>query len=201
MRVGRSFPALTEIPVTHEYQEKLENKDTRASSRVLSPDLFLEKNADKRVVDNDNIMSSSSAFRPQEKSSSAHKKIKKVKPPLYRAAEKGNIQKLVSNLEKGADPNQPCNEQPHMWPLLTACVMNNIECVGILLENGANPNVVDRGGYSPLSYAVSNARHTPEICKLLLHYGASLDAKWDTYMTITQRFKNFSQTNSHYRRQ
>lgn len=191
MRVGTSSPALMGIPVNHGYQERFENKDFQSSSGVLLPDRFSEKSIEKKVADNNITVNLSTAIRPQENSSSAPKKIKKVKPPLYRAAEKGNIQKLTSSLEKGADPNQPCNDQPHLWPLLTACIFNNIECVRILLEKGANPNVVDRSGYSPLSYATSGSKNTPDLCRLLLEHGASLDARFTSDMTVAQRFEDF----------
>ena len=187
MRVETNAQALINIPANQKYPENPENKDLQRGKEVLLVDQVLEqtvsrKNYNNNKVQNNPCMASDDLLC---------KKVKKVKPPLYRAAEKGNIQKLISNLEKGADPNQLCNDQPHLWPLLAACVLNNAECVRILLENGANPNVVDRGGYSPLSYAVSNARNTPEICKLLLQHGASLDAKSGTHMTIAQRFENF----------
>ena len=42
------------------------------------------------------------------------------------------------------------NETPLMW----ACQSNNIEMVKVLMENNANPNIVDVDNFSPFMAAV-----------------------------------------------
>lgn len=125
---------------------------------------------------------------------SARQKSKKVKPPIYRAAEIGNIQKLRSSLEKGANPNQPCTGQRYLWPLVAACVFNKTECARVLLENGANPNVVDDDGRTSLFYTVLSWKEKPELCKLLLDYGASIYTPYSSISTIAQRFEDYEES-------
>src|SRR6185436_12361541 len=56
-------------------------------------------------------------------------------------------------------------------PLLMAVVMNHIEAVRLLLAAGADPNIRDDEGDSPLRFSADNG--LLEMARLLLHCGAS----------------------------
>jgi ankyrin repeat protein len=57
-------------------------------------------------------------------------------------------------------------------PLHKAVINNHINAVRLLLKHGANPNSINKKGYTPLHYA--SGRGYLDIMKLLLDYNASL---------------------------
>ena len=75
---------------------------------------------------------------------------------LVVAAKKGLTQYLRILLDKGADINvrdiRSCGETP----LLFAIDNNKEECVDLLLERGANPNICDRNNWNALMYAATS---------------------------------------------
>ena len=84
-------------------------------------------------------------------------------------------------LEAGADPDTPSANKFMVRPIHSAAAHRDseisLELVRMLLEGGANPNVVQAGGWTPLHQAAAHGRG--EIAKLLVERGASLDAKSD----------------------
>eukprot|EP01038_Epipyxis_sp_PR26KG_P005277 gene5277-7332_t len=70
-----------------------------------------------------------------------------------------------------------CSEFPHkQWLIHLACNKGNFQICEFLLQKGANPNVVDQIGWTPLHCACSSAR-SYEICKLLIRYGAIVNVR------------------------
>lgn len=63
-------------------------------------------------------------------------------------------------------------QKNHGSPLLIACLYNNTEIAKYCIENKANLNVSDSGGFTPLIYACINGNY--EIAKLLLEKGADI---------------------------
>ena len=61
-------------------------------------------------------------------------------------------------------------------PLAWAVIRDNFVTVSKLLSSGANPNVRDNSGSTPLYYVQS-----PEICKILLEHGANIHNKNSIY--------------------
>jgi len=88
--------------------------------------------------------------------------------PLYVAS--GNAQKARLLLEAGADPNA---ESPEGTPLCFAASWGELESVRILLDHGADSNLIedaDATGVTPLIWAVQKG-HT-EVARLLLERAA-----------------------------
>jgi ankyrin repeat protein len=81
----------------------------------------------------------------------------------------GPIDAVVLLLRYGAAVNS-WDERRTSTPLLTAVQINHIEAVRILLAAGADPNVRDNEGDSPLRFCADNG--LLEMARLLLHCGA-----------------------------
>ena len=69
---------------------------------------------------------------------------------LYFAAEFGQINIARLLIENGADINMKHGELQNT-PLHIAVIIDDMEMIELLLENGANKNIVNRYGYSPIS--------------------------------------------------
>ena len=113
---------------------------------------------------------------------------------LHRAAWNGDMPTVIAELEKGVDPN--IQDDWQRTPLHLACYKGRIsttpvnervrgksdpgmhytaEMVEYMIDKGADVNVVDRDGSTPLMEAIPNG-HT-EIVALLLKHGAKRDVK------------------------
>ncbi len=79
-------------------------------------------------------------------------------------------------LSKGANPDQQTNENVASV-LAGLCYVNQVECVKLILEHGANPNLgrVD-SGETPLHHALSNNAGI-EVIQLLIDHKADVNAK------------------------
>jgi uncharacterized protein len=84
---------------------------------------------------------------------------------------RGPIDAVVLLLRYGADVNR-YDEPPTTTPLLTAVKGNQIEAVRILLAAGADPNVRDEEGETPLR--LFTKRGAFEMVRLLLQCGADM---------------------------
>lgn len=58
-----------------------------------------------------------------------------------------------------------------MYPLHVAAGAGAISSCRIMLENGANANVTDKNGLTPLSWAVQGPNATPALITLMRRYG------------------------------
>jgi hypothetical protein len=80
------------------------------------------------------------------------------------------VRKLI---ELGADPNlkaKPSGNSPLVW----AISRNNTDSVRVLLELGADVNIENIDGYTPLNYACNEGSESTEIVMILLKHGARL---------------------------
>lgn len=87
---------------------------------------------------------------------------------LYKAAERGETERVKELLSKGANPD----EQNHSgWtPLMIAVAEQKVDTVKLLLENKSNPNLCNYKGRTPVMFA---SRYGNEaIVKILLEAGA-----------------------------
>ena len=114
--------------------------------------------------------------------------------PLQEACYLENPYYVEKLLENGADPNYPNNFEGYedflplryaVWPSVTggdAMARNAVKVVKILLEYGADPNVIARRGRTCLIDVVNhdsqyyNEYHY-EIVKLLVEYGTDISIK------------------------
>ena len=65
---------------------------------------------------------------------------------LQVAAERGYTEIIKMILKEGADPNAAQYSKSNVWPLIQAVCNGHVESVAILIEAGANVNVVDIEG-------------------------------------------------------
>lgn len=70
----------------------------------------------------------------------------------------------------GVDDISDCGDTALVW----GSEMGSTESVKLLLQAGANADIVEYDGWSPLHWAATNGH--VEICKLLLEHGAHIDA-------------------------
>src|SRR3954451_9234651 len=73
--------------------------------------------------------------------------------PLMFSAQKGDVDTARILIRAGAKPN---DAQPNtkLTPVMIASAMVHPKMVELLLDNGANPNVVEWMGYTPLGWVV-----------------------------------------------
>jgi ankyrin repeat protein len=70
---------------------------------------------------------------------------------LFVAARNGDLIKVQTALEKGANPN--AKDNIGSTPLHIAAGEGDVEIVRLLLERGADPLIADKRGHIPLDYA------------------------------------------------
>jgi ankyrin repeat protein len=87
---------------------------------------------------------------------------------LLEAAENGDLIKLQTALEKGANPNT--KDDDGWTPLHWAAYRGHVDVVRVLLERGADPNAKNNKGSTPLHWAAY--RGHVEILELMLECGA-----------------------------
>jgi uncharacterized caspase-like protein len=97
--------------------------------------------------------------------------------PLYRAAYQGDVTKVRSLSESKTKTDLDEEEV-----LIIAAWRGNPEIVHLLIEKGADVNIVNVSGYTPLSVAVASG-HT-NIVRILLDAGAEIN---DDYLNIAQK--------------
>ena len=87
---------------------------------------------------------------------------------LLDAAENGDLIKVKTALEKGANPNA---KDKHGWtPLHWAALGSNVKIVRVLLKHGADPNAKDKYGWTPLHSVALMGR--VDVVKIMLEHGA-----------------------------
>lgn len=94
--------------------------------------------------------------------------------PINRAIISGNVSQVKKLIDEGIDVNQD-QSLIYVFNLMTRRVLLNKELIineiiKLLIESGANPNIIDADGDTPLIKAVENNLY--ESCKILLELGA-----------------------------
>jgi uncharacterized protein len=84
-------------------------------------------------------------------------------------------------IEKGADVNAASQNNQRVTPLHAAAASRSVSIASTLLENGADVNTRQNGGFTPLHAAAQNGQVA--LIKLLLEYGAQPDVKADNGQT------------------
>ena len=90
---------------------------------------------------------------------------------LHKAAREGDLAKLRSLLDFGADPNQ--RDGNGNRPLIEAVSAGHLNAVRVLIAAGANPNLTSSGGRTALIEGAIRGRI--EIARLLISAGADLN--------------------------
>ena len=96
--------------------------------------------------------------------------------PLHFSVYYGCLEIAELLLKKGADPNrQELQEIGGCSPLQRAVEKNNYKMVALLLQNGANPQIKSKNGFTALHYAAREG--FKEIVVLLVASGADVNAR------------------------
>lgn len=99
------------------------------------------------------------------------------------AIENGDLAKVKRIIEEGYDVNKllpPDNNKP---ALFIAVYKDNSNLVAILLKAGADPNIINAAGGTPLSYAKSH-----KVMDLLLEAGADVNARREGSTPLVYNF-------------
>ena len=94
---------------------------------------------------------------------------------LYRAAGGGDTSRVLTLLESGVDVNARTSD--NSYALNRAAVYNQAEMVRLLLDRGADPNVQNSEGDTPLICATKYAAGHAATVKLLVEGGTDLMIK------------------------
>lgn len=102
------------------------------------------------------------------------------------------VEKSEELLEKIRDVKNPnFQDDKGISYLHRACQTHYIEAIKILLELGANPNITDKRGFSPVLEAIGSINeNNNEILELLLKYGLDLD-RTEGDMTLKEQIESF----------
>jgi ankyrin repeat protein len=92
--------------------------------------------------------------------------------PLGLACFFGHLEAADYLVRAGASVNTPSNNDLHATPLQSAVAGGHAPIVKMLLKNGAQPNVRERGGVTPLHTAAANG--DVESIQLLILAGADI---------------------------
>ena len=93
---------------------------------------------------------------------------------LWYAARIGDLSAMKRYIAEGEDVNAP-DDYLNVSPLVWSAVYGQTEAARLLLENGADVNIKDDNGSTPLHGAVTFGR--TEVAKLLVENGADLRAR------------------------
>ena len=100
---------------------------------------------------------------------------------FYAVAKTGDIEKVLSLLAQGFDPNYTFEENDNETPLHAASSNGHLLIVHLLIQAGANPNVLNKNISTPLMQAIEHKHNS--VVKYLISVGASLDIRGDDGMT------------------
>jgi uncharacterized protein len=105
--------------------------------------------------------------------------------PLSLASYFGNEDVVRSLLLGGADPNIPSRNGFNVYPIHSAVASNYSMIAKMLMEAGADINVVQKSGATPLHSAAHNGNI--ELLIVLLEAGAIVDAKMEDGKTAADK--------------
>ncbi|KAK7873213.1 hypothetical protein R5R35_011296 [Gryllus longicercus] len=100
---------------------------------------------------------------------------------LYHAAKSGNTEKLLAALASGVNPNHQFRDNAMGTALHAACTGNHLTVVHILLQAGAQADMMDRDQHTPLMIAAMAGHNS--IVKYLVKAGACVTLKGADGMT------------------
>ncbi len=93
---------------------------------------------------------------------------------LWHAARTGDLRAMKRHIAEGADVNAP-DEDLNIFPLAWSVLHGQTEAARLLIENGADVNIKDDDGSTPLHGAVVFGR--ADVAKLLVENGANLQVR------------------------
>lgn len=100
-----------------------------------------------------------------------------------------NKDEVLKDIKKIKNPN--FQDKQGVSYLHMACQAHSIEAVKLLLELGANPNINDNKGFSPIMNAIGRINENNNaLFELMMQYGLDLDKK-EGDLTLKQMVESF----------
>lgn len=96
---------------------------------------------------------------------------------LFNAAEVGDLKQVKSLVQQGAPINQKLASSFGFTPLIGAIYHGCTDTAYYLIEAGADVNLPDNNGVTPLMWATSERDQGVPLVKFLIAHGARLDTK------------------------
>ena len=97
--------------------------------------------------------------------------------PVVEAAEEGDLEKVKSLIKQGRSINEQESTVKFGWtPLIAAIYQDNTNVVHFLIESGANLDLGDKNGETPLMWAMARGDAHVDIVRDLLAHGANVFA-------------------------
>jgi uncharacterized protein len=103
---------------------------------------------------------------------------------LFNAARDGDLAKVKLLIQRGAPINLQVASSFGWTPLIGAIYQGQTNVVYYLVENGADVNLADKDGVTPLMWLTSSRDEGVPLVKYLIAHGANLDAKNKRGMTV-----------------
>ncbi|XP_071560297.1 histone-lysine N-methyltransferase EHMT2 [Temnothorax nylanderi] len=100
---------------------------------------------------------------------------------LYTSVKNGDLEKLVNVLACGYNANHTFRDYAHRTGLHIAADKGHLSCVHVLVQAGAQVDVMDRNQLTPLMLAASNGNAA--VVKYLVRIGADVTLKGEDGMT------------------
>ena len=114
----------------------------------------------------------------------------RLEESLALAAGSGNIQQMKQLLSKGVNINSRTSIRGHT-PLTFAIEERNLISVQFLLNSGADPNLCDGRGFSPLQLAIFNSDDSSgSIIESLVQAGANTDTVTNIVQNLPENDPN-----------
>jgi ankyrin repeat protein len=104
--------------------------------------------------------------------------------PLLAAAETGDLVTVKTLIQQGAPINEASSSEFGWTPLIGAIFHNQTNVVHCLVESGADVNLADRNGVTPLMWLTSRGDDGVPLVKFLIAHGARLNAKDKDGITV-----------------
>jgi ankyrin repeat protein len=93
------------------------------------------------------------------------------------AAQNGDMATVASLVDEGTPINLPSSFRFHWTPLIAAIYADKTNVVYYLVDHGANVNVPDKDGVTPLMWQTVHGDDELALYKYLIAHGADLNAK------------------------
>ena len=101
-------------------------------------------------------------------------KLYNINSEIFKKYEKVSTEDILNELKQVTNPNYQNNDGNTY--LHIACMMHNVEAVKILLDLGADPNIIVNRGAQPILSAIgSKIENNLKILELMFQHGLNVD--------------------------